>query len=196
MSIRDHNGGLAPILSMGAPEIFAWQVPPSLCTLSDTKAVPSRDFRALSAKLVQKIQPSPCKTNFFLKWASGLRKHYQNEHQGLLIVDWLRTFQWEPLKSLPEYFNPPCACSQILRLCSLKISDPYLQDWASLLIGRPRNQNFFQKWASGMKNTIKMSIRDDQWWSTSIPLTGNPWKLCLNAPTLLVHALRYCGYAQ
>ena len=127
MSIRDHNGGLASNLSMGAPEIFAWILQPSLCMLSDTEAVLTKDLRSISARLGQSSHWSPKEPNFFSKMSIRDEKHYWNEHQGWSMMECLHSLDWEPLKPLPECSHPPCACSQILWLCPQKFLWSYLQ---------------------------------------------------------------------
>ena len=69
-------------------------------------------------------------------------KFLKNEHQGgennrkMSIMDdqwWIgpkaKALTGSPLKSLLKSSHHPCACSQILWVCSVKISGPYLENW-------------------------------------------------------------------
>ena len=103
------NCGLASNLSMGAPEIFAWILQPSLCMHSDTEAVLTKDLRSISARLGQSSHWSPKEPNFFFK----------NEHQGWktllkwasgMINDGVPPFPWLGTPENFAWMAPPSLC--------------------------------------------------------------------------------------
>ena len=80
-----------------------------------------------------------------------------------------------PLKSLPECSHSPCACSQVVSLCPVKISKPYLQNWGRKPIFGHRNQNFFKMNIRGDRFDREMSIRGSKpmifFWFGGLSLT-------------------------
>ena len=80
-----------------------------------------------------------------------------------------------PLKSLLKSSHFPCACSQIVWLCPVKISEPYLQTWGSKPIFGHRNQNFFKMNIRGDRFDREMSIRGSKpmifFWIWGLSLT-------------------------
>ena len=105
------------------------------------------------------------------KWASGTT-----------MVDWLRSFQWEPLKSLPDRSHPPCARSQIPRLCPVEISEPYLQN-----LCRKSNPHHAKPIFS------KMSIRAEKTlskWASGITNCGLASNLSMGAPEIFAWILQ------
>ena len=98
------------------------------------------------------------------KWASGMTNGNAS-----------KPMTGSPLKSQPECSHSPCAWPQVVWLCPVKISEPYLQNWGRKPIFGHRNQNFFKMNIRGDRFDREMSIRGSKpmifFWIWGLSLT-------------------------